>query len=88
MSNIFQTFPTNNYGAIKVFTVNYCFYYFFFSDINECVRGTHNCPKPVVGVCTNTIGSFTCSCIKGYELKGNQCQGIHLNQLKYIMAYI
>ena len=44
-----------------------------FLDINECVDTTHNCAQ----VCTNTAGSFTCSCNSGYTLAadGHSCEG-------------
>ena len=43
------------------------------SDIDECSEGTHNCDQ----ICTNTVGSFTCSCNSGYKLLGNgkSCRG-------------
>lgn len=28
------------------------------TDVNECANGTHHC----LGVCRNTVGSFTCEC--------------------------
>ena len=39
-----------------------------FSDINECTDRTHNCQQR----CTNTVGSFTCSCNNGFSLDSNQ----------------
>ncbi|XP_072048085.1 uncharacterized protein [Amphiura filiformis] len=41
-------------------------------DIDECDRDKDNC-NPVNGTCTNTIGSFTCSCIAGYDGDGIIC---------------
>ncbi len=35
-----------------------------FVDINECNDGSHICNQ----VCTNTVGSYKCSCNNGYEL--------------------
>jgi hypothetical protein len=42
-------------------------------DINECIAGTDNCDS----VCSNTIGSYICSCSPGYRLHsdGATCQG-------------
>jgi len=43
-------------------------------DINEC-NGDHECDQ----VCTNTDGSFVCSCDDGYLLKadGRTCKGTY-----------
>ncbi|CAC5419922.1 Fibrillin-1 [Mytilus coruscus] len=37
------------------------------ADVNECQLGTHNCQQ----LCTNTFGSFTCSCRTGYTLNSD-----------------
>ncbi|XP_033731070.1 putative vitellogenin receptor, partial [Pecten maximus] len=39
-------------------------------DIDECVT-THQGRSPCQQVCTNTNGSFTCSCLPGYRLENN-----------------
>ncbi len=46
---------------------------FKFSDIDECTLGTHNCD--INGQCSNTVGSFTCSCNTGYAGDGVNCAG-------------
>ena len=33
-------------------------------DIDECSEGTSGCDQ----LCSNTLGSYTCSCYSGYEL--------------------
>ena len=42
-------------------------------DINECSTngGKGQCDQ----ICTNTIGSFTCSCQVGYSIIGFACNG-------------
>ena len=51
-------------------SINPCFI-FCLSDINECLIGTDNCLSPTDNaVCTNTPGSFECSCLEGYEGDG------------------
>jgi len=42
-------------------------------DINECSLGIHNCHANAT--CTNTQGSFTCSCKTGYSGNGRNCSG-------------
>ena len=53
----------------------------FSIDINECVE-----QSPCDQQCTNTIGSFTCSCNNGYELDSDQttCRGIYIANIMYI----
>lgn len=48
---------------------------FIHSDINECNENTDACDHR----CSNTIGSYTCSCRTGYRLAsdGLTCNGIH-----------
>jgi len=42
-------------------------------DIDECAINTAGCnPK---ATCTNTIGSFTCTCLPGYGGDGFTCEG-------------
>lgn len=36
-------------------------------DINECIFSNGNCAQ----MCTNTIGSYVCSCDTGYILSGD-----------------
>ena len=42
-------------------------------DIDECIAGTDNCDS----ICSNTIGSYNCSCSPGYRLQGDgaTCRG-------------
>ena len=44
-----------------------------FSDIDECVAGTHNCS--VDAVCNNTKEAYNCTCNPGYQGDGRECQG-------------
>ena len=43
------------------------------ADINECEDGTENCIENAY--CTNTNGSYTCSCSLGYTGNGTFCNG-------------
>ena len=42
-------------------------------DIDECDMETNSCD--VNAVCTNTDGSYTCSCLSGYSGDGENCTG-------------
>lgn len=53
-----------------------------FLDINECERGTHNCHSQAT--CTNTIGSFKCTCNVGFEGSGVVCKG---NYFQYCVEH-
>ena len=45
------------------------------SDTNECSTNNGNCSQ----ICTNTNGSYMCSCVSGYQLGSNNrsCNGMH-----------
>ena len=49
-------------------------YCFLLTDIDECSDDTHGCTFN----CTNTNGSYVCSCDAGYQLNedGLQCDGM------------
>ena len=51
------------------------YYYMNYTDKNECTQF-----NPCDQICTNTEGSFTCSCRHGYRYdeNGNTCEGILL----------
>ena len=44
------------------------------TDVDECIK------NPCDHNCTNTDGSFTCSCNNGYELddNGRSCNGMYI----------
>jgi len=41
------------------------------TDINECASDTPPCGQ----ICTNTLGSYQCSCRNGYVSNGSACDG-------------
>ena len=59
-------------------------YISFYSDIDECNNGTHNCSQ----ICTNTNGSFNCGCKNGYHLHLDEvtCNGMYKMWI-YIQLY-
>ena len=56
-----------------------------FTDIDECINGTHNCSQ----ICTNTAGIFMCGCNEGYKLNFDNvtCNGMY-EMCVYILLYI
>ena len=46
----------------------------FHLDIDECEQGSSGCNQN----CNNTVGSYLCTCMDGYELEidGHNCTGI------------
>lgn len=44
------------------------------ADVNECTEETDNCDN--YATCTNTNGSFVCTCNQGYSGDGVTCSGI------------
>ena len=42
-------------------------------DIDECATGADNCDSDAT--CSNTPGSFTCTCNSGYSGGGTSCTG-------------
>ena len=40
-------------------------------DVNECSSNKSGCDQ----VCTNTLGSYRCSCNSGYTKSGPKCTG-------------
>ena len=50
------------------------------ADIDECALDTDNCD--VNADCTDTVGSFFCTCVEGFRGNGINCTG-----LKYTIKY-
>eukprot|EP00058_Branchiostoma_floridae_P012045 XP_002597533.1 hypothetical protein BRAFLDRAFT_219757 [Branchiostoma floridae] len=48
-------------------------FFLLFPDVDECTTGSHDCD--VNANCTNTIGSFDCRCVVGYQGDGKTCSG-------------
>ncbi len=60
----------NMFGYIEFWKIQFTslkLHYFFIQDINECELGLSGCSNE----CTNTIGSFYCSCPSGSQLDKN-----------------
>ena len=63
--------------------------HFTVSDIDECADATtNNCDSNAM--CTNTPGSFTCTCNQGYTGNGTTCEGTDSNSVScksYTLLY-
>ena len=60
-----------------IFLINIFFNWFiFYTDVNECTDVQHTCD--LHANCTNTDGSYTCTCIDGYNGDGNICFGKYI----------
>ena len=53
-------------------------------DIDECVSGVHNCHSSAS--CTNTVGSFSCSCNHPYTGDGKTCNLVSGKPLTFILC--
>ena len=58
---------THIYTYIASHCTDICTYVCFHKDIDECTRGTSGCDHN----CTNTDGSYYCTCMSGYELESD-----------------
>ena len=57
----------------------------FFSDINECDEySLNNCSENAN--CTDTIGSYECTCLEGYSGDGISCEGISVFWVYLLLA--
>ena len=49
----------------------------FILDVDECSLGISTCASAPNGTCTNTVGSYLCSCNPGYTGNGMTCVDIN-----------
>ena len=57
----------------------------FLVDIDECLEQSHQCHEEAM--CTNNIGSYTCSCRPGFIGTGESCMGESVYYIIYQKWY-
>ena len=72
-------------GTFQYFQINVTIRHFN-PDINECTINNGNCSD----ICTNTVGSYICSCMSGFVLNSNgrTCDGEATQILFMLVASI
>ena len=79
-----STLWSNCYKSVKMSPfMSWCQMWKFFSnyslqDVNECSMNMSRCDENAN--CTNTDGSYNCSCNHGYEGDGFKCTGNNLTK--------
>ena len=78
----------NIFGMNKIFRLIHSIYTMYMytyllacmcsADINECEQEIHSC-SPYAN-CTDTDGSFNCTCREGFEGDGFNCTGMYLHK--------
>ena len=62
----------------KTIYIHFLFFLFPYSDIDECKKGSHHYDCHINANCTNTAGSYKCTCRPGYTGNGSICKGKNL----------
>lgn len=71
-------FYVNIFYKVAIVIRNVCCRYVYFTDVDEC-NTTLLSPCDANAMCTNTEGSFMCTCNQGYRLSsGSVCIGMHM----------
>ena len=58
---------------------------FFYTDVNECNSGSAECHDNAT--CTNTDGSYECTCDTGFTGDGFNCTSELIATLSYIKSF-
>jgi len=66
--------PTTLINKIKYFVSYMTIMWLSLTDVDECVVNNGGCS--LNADCTNTPGSFICTCLGGYTGNGFTCSGI------------
>ena len=52
-------------------------------DLNECLLGTFQCNSSQI--CSNTAGSYECSCATNLIFEDGECRGRHCSFIQYVI---
>jgi len=63
MASAFVSYSAPSEAFLKIYATD---------DLDECTLNLHNCHVPLA-TCTNTAGSFTCTCLHGLVGNGTEC---------------
>ena len=55
------------------------------ADIDECYNGNNTCA--LNATCTNTEGSYNCSCNLGYTGNGENCTSKEISYMYFIINF-
>ena len=68
-------------ASLKLLLLSHCFS-FYILDMDECKLNISDCD--VNANCSNTLGSYKCTCKVGYTGDGHSCSGNFDDNLIYI----
>ena len=84
MSTLLQTLLKKRDRQFKFQVADFvkfkCSFFFRSIDLDECAVNKTGCDQ----VCTNTQGSYQCSCNPGYTKRGHGCHGIFTVVITFI----
>ena len=52
--------------------------------MDECTRELDNCHRETNATCTDTIGSFMCTCSPGFTGNGTYCTGVYKGMIIFV----
>ena len=56
-----------------------------YADVDECETRVDECDEKAN--CTNTEGSYNCTCFIGYSGNGTFCEGTYIHNYKYSIMF-
>jgi len=83
-SSRFKLFSVEKHDASGVLQTEFfpliicflCLSHFILLDVNECAASSSSCSSNAL--CTNNVGSYSCSCKAGFTGNGKYCIGVYI----------